>query len=105
MGNLPPIQDSWPAYAAIFLMPLKCGSRTYTASLRSASMTSRSCLNMSGCWSYLLEMYCFIASEREMEFVLRKGRERMLLRMLALDFAQTSDVGKLTSPLLRKCSF
>lgn len=80
MGNLPPIQESCPAYADIFLMPLVCGSRTFTASLRKASMTSRSCLNISGCWSYLLEMYCLIAAERAMLVDLRKGRERILLQ-------------------------
>src|SRR5437764_5491896 len=82
MGNLPPIHESWPAYAAIFLIPLVCGSLTCVASRRSASMTSRSCLNISGCWSYLLEMYCFMAADKARVLVLRNGRNRILLRVL-----------------------
>lgn len=79
MGNLAPIQESWPAYAAIFRMPLVWASATWTASLRRASTTSRSCLNMSGCWSYLLEMYCLMAAERARGADWRKGRQRRLL--------------------------
>jgi hypothetical protein len=79
MGNFPPIQESCPAYAASFLIPLICGSRTFTASRRKASMTSKSCLNISGCWSYLLEMYCLIAVDKARLFVLRKGKKRILL--------------------------
>jgi hypothetical protein len=59
-------------------MPLGWASRELTASRRSESMTSRSWRNMSGCWSYFLEMYWRIdeASESCVDF--RKGRERML---------------------------
>jgi hypothetical protein len=79
MGNLEPIQASCPAYAAIFLMPLVWGSLTWMASLRRESMTSRSCLNISGCWSYLVEMYCLMAAERARLEDWRKGKQRILL--------------------------
>src|SRR5437667_358599 len=36
------------------------------ASVRSRSIACKSCTNMSGCWSYLVEMYCFIAADSEM---------------------------------------
>lgn len=59
-------------------MPLGCGSRTLMASWRSASMTSRSCLNMSGCWSYLLLMYCRMTEARDSCVDRRKGSDNML---------------------------
>jgi hypothetical protein len=34
---------------------------------------------MSGCWSYLLEMYCFSAAERATACVRRKGSGRIFL--------------------------
>lgn len=59
-------------------MPLGCGSRTLMASWRRASMTSRSCLNMSGCWSYLLLMYCRMTEARDSCVDRRKGSDKML---------------------------
>lgn len=79
MGNFPPIHANCAAYAVITLIPLTCGSLTFTASRRRSSMTSRSCLNISGCWSYLLDMYCFIAPESAKLCVFRKGKKRILL--------------------------
>lgn len=78
IGNFPDIQANCPAYAWSFLMPLGCGSRTLMASWRSASMTSRSCLNMSGCWSYLLLMYCRMTEARDSCVDRRKGSDNML---------------------------
>jgi hypothetical protein len=78
-GNFPPIQTSWAAYICSFRMPLACGSRDVTASLRSPSMISRSRAKVSGCWSYFVEMYDLIASERSRLCVRRKGMGKMLL--------------------------
>ena len=36
-------------------------------------------MNISGCWSYLVEIYCRIEVDSETECVLRNGRKRMLL--------------------------
>lgn len=49
------------------------------AFLLMSSMASRSFLNMSGCCSYLVDMYCFIAAAIETALLLRNGRKRMLL--------------------------
>ena len=81
IGNLPPIQTSWAAYAVSFLIPLTCASRELTASARSLSIASISWMNISGCWSYLVEMYCRIAVDSWTEWVRLKGRNRMLLRV------------------------
>lgn len=42
-------------------------------------MTSKSCLNISGCCSYLIDMYCFIASDNGRFVAFRNGRKSMLL--------------------------
>jgi hypothetical protein len=75
MGNFPLIQTSWPAYACNFLMPLGWASRELTASRRNESMTSRSWRNMSGCWSYFLEMYWRIDDARESWVDFRNGSD------------------------------
>ena len=41
-------------------------------------MINRSSANISGCWSYLEEMYCFSAEESETECERRNGRQRIL---------------------------
>jgi len=79
MGNFPPIQTNCAAYAVIFLIPLTWASRVLTASARNLSMVSRSCLNISGCWSYLVEIYCLIAADSDTEWVLRKGKKSIFL--------------------------
>lgn len=38
-------------------------------------MASRSCRNMSGCWSYFVLMYCRMTDDREMWFDRRNGRD------------------------------
>lgn len=78
MGNLPPIQTSCPAYVCSLRMPLGWASRTLTASRRRESMVSRSWRNMSGCWSYFLEMYWRIDDASETCVALRKGSDRTL---------------------------
>lgn len=60
-------------------MPELCGSREITASLRRASIVDRSWVKVSGCWSYLVEMYCFMGVDRRRGCVRRKGMGRMLL--------------------------
>ena len=79
IGNFPSIQTSCAAYAVNFLMPLTCGSRELIASARSLSIASISATNISGCWSYLVEMYWRIADDSETEWVFRKGKYKMLL--------------------------
>lgn len=37
---------------------------------------------MSGCWSYLVEMYCLIASDSDTLWVRRKGRSSILLAVV-----------------------
>lgn len=49
------------------------------ASALSLSIASISFVNISGCWSYFVEMYCLIAPDHETECVFRKGMKRMLL--------------------------
>ena len=50
-------------------------------------MSSKSRAKVSGCWSYFVEMYDLIASERSKLWVRRKGMGRILLLadMLASD--------------------
>ena len=79
MGNLPPIHTSWAAYKVILWMPETWASRELTALVRIVSIDSRSFLNISGCWSYFVEMYCFIAADIETALVLRNGRKRIFL--------------------------
>jgi hypothetical protein len=43
------------------------------ASSRKSSTASRSDANMSGCWSYLVEMYCLTALDRFNVVPFRKG--------------------------------
>lgn len=43
------------------------------ADVRSWSMVARSEENMSGCWSYLEQMYCLTALERARGFDVRNG--------------------------------
>ena len=55
-----------------------------TASARRWSIVSRSCWNISGCWSYFVDIYCFIALESETVWVRRKGRASMLPEVLGI---------------------
>ena len=96
IGNFPPIQTSCAAYAVSFLIPLTCASRELTASARSLSIASMSRVNMSGCWSYLVEMYCLMAADNEAECVLRNGRKRMLLKAMSVEACQLHSI--LTKP-------
>lgn len=47
------------------------------ASVLNLSMAAKSFLNMSGCWSYLDDMYCFIAEVRDNGRAFLKGISRM----------------------------
>ena len=78
-GNFPLIHTSCAAYACSFLIPLTCASSAWTAACRSLSISSKSCANMSGCWSYSVEIYCLIASDNDMLVVRLNGRLRIFL--------------------------
>ena len=57
-------------------------------------------MNISGCWSYLVEIYCRTEAESETGWVFLNGRKRMLL-CTSVSRSATSAKSPLTKPCPR----